>query len=58
MCSVTDKSVDQGVRPAHVALGGDSAGAILAIGTLQRLRAQRQPMPAACPSRSATALAR
>lgn len=39
--------LEQGVQPAHVALAGDSAGAILTVGSLQRIRAERQPMPAA-----------
>jgi len=36
----------QGVLPAHVAIGGDSAGGGLAIATLMALRAKGLPLPA------------
>jgi monoterpene epsilon-lactone hydrolase len=39
--------LDQGVRPDHVALIGDSAGGGLAVTTILRAREQRLPLPAA-----------
>ncbi|MEO7735917.1 MAG: alpha/beta hydrolase [Kofleriaceae bacterium] len=39
--------VEQGVPATQIALAGDSAGAILAVGLLQRLRNQGLPVPAA-----------
>lgn len=39
--------IDQGVDPRHVALAGDSCGAVLTYGVLQRLRSQGRPLPAA-----------
>ncbi|WP_428493258.1 alpha/beta hydrolase [Rhodopila sp.] len=39
--------LDQGIRPNHIALIGDSAGGGLAVTTLLRLREQGLPMPAA-----------
>jgi epsilon-lactone hydrolase len=36
----------QHFKPQHVAIGGDSCGAILSIGMLQRIRDERLPMPA------------
>jgi epsilon-lactone hydrolase len=39
--------LEQRVQHTHVAFAGDSCGAILVVGSLQRLRAQRQPVPAA-----------
>jgi len=39
--------IDQGVRPQHIALTGDSAGGGLAITTLLRARERGLPMPAA-----------
>jgi epsilon-lactone hydrolase len=39
--------LSQGHKPQHVALGGDSCGAILSIGLLQRARDASWPMPAA-----------
>jgi monoterpene epsilon-lactone hydrolase len=39
--------LDQGVRPSHIALVGDSAGGALAVTTLLRARERGLPMPAA-----------
>ena len=39
--------LDQGIRPDHVALIGDSAGGGLAVTTILRAREQGLPMPAA-----------
>jgi epsilon-lactone hydrolase len=39
--------LDQGVEPRNVAVAGDSCGAILTFGLLQRLRDQGLPQPAA-----------
>ena len=39
--------LDQGIKPEHIALTGDSAGGGLAITTLLRAREQGLPMPAA-----------
>jgi monoterpene epsilon-lactone hydrolase len=39
--------LDQGIKPGHIALTGDSAGGGLAITTLLRLREQGLPLPAA-----------
>jgi acetyl esterase/lipase len=39
--------LDQGIRPNHVALIGDSAGGGLAITTILRAREQGLPLPAA-----------
>lgn len=39
--------VSQGVSPEHIAMAGDSAGAILTFGVLQKLRDEGQPLPAA-----------
>jgi epsilon-lactone hydrolase len=39
--------LDQGIKPNHIALTGDSAGGGLAITTLLRLREQGLPLPAA-----------
>jgi len=39
--------LSQGLEPAHIALAGDSAGAILVFGVLQRARALGVPLPAA-----------
>jgi epsilon-lactone hydrolase len=39
--------LDQGIKPGHIALAGDSAGGGLAITTLLRAREQGLPMPAA-----------
>jgi epsilon-lactone hydrolase len=39
--------LSQGFKPQHVAVGGDSCGAILSIGLLQRARNSGLPMPAA-----------
>lgn len=39
--------LDQGIRPNHVAVTGDSAGGALAVTTLLRAREQGLPMPAA-----------
>jgi acetyl esterase/lipase len=39
--------IDQGVDTRHVALAGDSCGAVLTYGVLQRLRSQGRPLPAA-----------
>ena len=38
---------DQGIRPDHIALIGDSAGGGLAVTTILRAREQRLPLPAA-----------
>jgi epsilon-lactone hydrolase len=37
----------QRIEPRHIAVAGDSAGAILTLGTVQRLRAAGEPLPAA-----------
>jgi epsilon-lactone hydrolase len=37
----------QGIQPAHVALAGDSCGAILTFGILQKARDAKLPLPAA-----------
>ena len=39
--------LDQGIRPQHIALTGDSAGGGLAITTILRVREQGLPLPAA-----------
>ena len=39
--------LDQGIRPGHVALIGDSAGGALAVTTILRTRQQGLPLPAA-----------
>jgi len=39
--------LDQGIRPGHVALIGDSAGGALAVTTILRARQQGLPLPAA-----------
>jgi len=39
--------LDQGIRPGHVALIGDSAGGALAVTTILRARQQDLPLPAA-----------
>jgi acetyl esterase/lipase len=39
--------IDQGFDPDHIALAGDSCGAVLTYGLLQRLRAQGRPLPVA-----------
>lgn len=39
--------LDQGIKPNHIALTGDSAGGALAISTLLRARERNLPMPAA-----------
>jgi epsilon-lactone hydrolase len=39
--------LDQGIRPGHIALSGDSAGGALAVTTLLRARERNLPMPAA-----------
>jgi epsilon-lactone hydrolase len=39
--------LDQGVRPERIAAAGDSSGAILSFGVVQRARAERLPLPAA-----------
>ena len=39
--------IDQGFDTRHIALAGDSCGAVLSYGVLQRLRAQGRPLPAA-----------
>jgi len=39
--------LDQGIKPAHIALTGDSAGGGLAVTTLLRAREKGLPMPAA-----------
>jgi monoterpene epsilon-lactone hydrolase len=39
--------LDQGIKPGHIALTGDSAGGGLAITTLLRVREQGLPLPAA-----------
>ncbi len=39
--------LDQGIKPGHIALSGDSAGGGLAITTLLRVREQGLPLPAA-----------
>lgn len=39
--------LDQGIRPGHIALTGDSAGGALAVTTLLRARERNLPMPAA-----------
>src|SRR6202043_3894393 len=39
--------LDQGIRPGHIALIGDSAGGGLAVTTILRAREQRLPLPAA-----------
>jgi acetyl esterase/lipase len=39
--------LDQGIRPGHVALIGDSAGGALAVTTILRSREQSLPLPAA-----------
>ena len=40
-------ALGQGLKPQHLAIGGDSCGAVLSIGLMQRIRAERLPMPAA-----------
>jgi monoterpene epsilon-lactone hydrolase len=39
--------LDQGIRPGHIALIGDSAGGALAVATILRAREQSLPLPAA-----------
>src|SRR5208282_3506268 len=39
--------LDQGIRPGHIALIGDSAGGALAVTTILRAREQGLPLPAA-----------
>ncbi|WP_246696135.1 alpha/beta hydrolase [Mesorhizobium sp. SARCC-RB16n] len=39
--------VDQGFDPGRIVIAGDSCGAVLTYGVLQRLRAQRRPLPVA-----------
>jgi acetyl esterase/lipase len=39
--------IDEGVSPAHLTMGGDSAGGGLTLATLQRLRDSGDPLPAA-----------
>jgi epsilon-lactone hydrolase len=39
--------LDQGIKAEHVAIGGDSGGAALAFGALQRFRDEGLPQPAA-----------
>jgi acetyl esterase/lipase len=38
--------LQQGIAPAQIVIGGDSAGANLALATLQRLKAEETPLPA------------
>jgi monoterpene epsilon-lactone hydrolase len=40
-------TIEQGISPSHVVISGDSAGGGLALSTLQSLRAQEHPLPAA-----------
>lgn len=45
--SAWDWLVDQGFDPKRIVIAGDSCGAVLTYGVLQRLRAQRRPLPVA-----------
>ncbi|MBZ9905884.1 alpha/beta hydrolase [Mesorhizobium sp. BR115XR7A] len=45
--SAWDWLVDQGLDPKRIVIAGDSCGAVPTYGVLQRLRAQRRPLPVA-----------
>ncbi|TPK73267.1 alpha/beta hydrolase [Mesorhizobium sp. B2-4-18] len=45
--SAWDWLVDQGFDPKRIVIAGDSCGAVPTYGVLQRLRAQRRPLPVA-----------